>query len=162
VVVTSDHGESFGPDLPGDHNPIGHGTSLYPEQTRVPLAVISPDGVGAGRIIDAPVSLKAIPATVARLLGIETSFRGALPLESDWPADDDPALLLTLRYSTYHEDALVTSRWFYRRDVAQNREELYDLEVDAQARVDLARSGGELASFRERCDRLLAGESGSG
>jgi arylsulfatase A-like enzyme len=155
VVIASDHGESFGPDHPGDHLPIGHGSSLFPEQTRVPLAVVAPGGPGAGRVVDAPVSLKAIPATVARLVGVEAGPGRALPMEPDWPIAPDPALLMTLRYSTYHEDALVTPRWLYRRDVAAGSEALYDLQADPAAQSDLGVSHPDMAALRARSDRIL-------
>ena len=62
VIITSDHGESFGSESAADHDPDGHGTSLYPEQTRVPLFVVFPDRVPAGQIVTQPVGLETIPA----------------------------------------------------------------------------------------------------
>ena len=70
VVITGDHGEHF-----GEHNQFGHGSSLYNELTHVPLILIPPLGPGEsardparalrGRRIEAPVSLRDLPATVA-------------------------------------------------------------------------------------------------
>ena len=39
VVITADHGEHF-----GEHHCFGHGSSLYNEQTHVPLVLIPPLG----------------------------------------------------------------------------------------------------------------------
>ena len=51
IVITSDHGESF-----GDHGLMAHGTSLYDSQVHVPLVVRLP-GQTHGRAVDRPVSL---------------------------------------------------------------------------------------------------------
>ena len=48
VIITSDHGESF-----GDHGVFGHGTGLYLDQIAVPLVILSPDAP-AGRIVTTP------------------------------------------------------------------------------------------------------------
>ncbi len=64
VIVTADHGESF-----GDHGLYLHGTSLYLDETAVPLVILSPDAP-AGRVVDQPVSLRDLPATVVDQLGL--------------------------------------------------------------------------------------------
>jgi arylsulfatase A-like enzyme len=73
LIVTSDHGESFG--VP--HNDFGHGTSLYQPQLRVPLIIVPPavDGRGgrspAPRVVSETVSLRDLPATIVDLLDLE-------------------------------------------------------------------------------------------
>jgi arylsulfatase A-like enzyme len=64
VIITSDHGESF-----GDHGLFLHGTSLYLDETAVPLVVLSPDAP-TGRVVAEPVSLRDLPATVVDRLGL--------------------------------------------------------------------------------------------
>ncbi len=64
VVITSDHGESF-----GNHDLFGHGNSLYLETLRVPLLVSWPGRVPAGVRVAQPVGLERIPATIVDLLG---------------------------------------------------------------------------------------------
>ena len=64
VIITSDHGESF-----GDHGVFGHGTGLYLDQIAVPLVILSP-GAPAGRVVADPVSLRDLPATVVDQLGL--------------------------------------------------------------------------------------------
>ena len=64
VIITADHGESF-----GDHGMFLHPTSLYLDQTHVPLVILSPDAP-AGRVVAEPVSLRDLPATVVDRLGL--------------------------------------------------------------------------------------------
>jgi arylsulfatase A-like enzyme len=64
VIITSDHGEAF-----GDHGHFGHGPGLYLEEIGVPLVILSP-GAPAGRVVETPVSLRDLPATVVDLLGL--------------------------------------------------------------------------------------------
>ncbi|MFI5457750.1 MAG: sulfatase [Isosphaerales bacterium] len=72
VVITADHGEHF-----GEHDRFGHGSSLYSEQTHVPLVLIPPlrEGTGTdlaarlrGRRVAVPVSLRDLPRTLTELL----------------------------------------------------------------------------------------------
>ncbi len=64
VIITSDHGESF-----GDHGLYLHGTSLYLDEIGVPLVILSPDAP-ASRVVAEPVSLRDLPATVVDRLGL--------------------------------------------------------------------------------------------
>lgn len=64
VVVTSDHGESF-----GDHGVEGHGTSLWDSQVRVPMIVWSP-GVVQPRRVAERVSLLDLTPTLTELAGV--------------------------------------------------------------------------------------------
>ena len=45
VIVTSDHGEHL-----GDHLLFFHGCSLYRQLVEVPLVIVDPEGVPAGRV----------------------------------------------------------------------------------------------------------------
>jgi arylsulfatase A-like enzyme len=63
VVVTADHGESF-----GEHGEIGHGALVYAETTRVPWIMKGP-GVPAGRE-SAVVSTASVAPTIQALLGL--------------------------------------------------------------------------------------------
>jgi arylsulfatase A-like enzyme len=64
VIITADHGESF-----GDHGAFLHGTSLNLEEVAVPLVILSPDAP-ANRVVAEPVSLRDLPATVLDQLGL--------------------------------------------------------------------------------------------
>lgn len=52
IVVTGDHGDEF-----GEHGAIGHAKTAYEEVLHVPLVVLSPHLVPAGKSISTPVSL---------------------------------------------------------------------------------------------------------
>ena len=102
VVITADHGEHF-----GEHDHFGHGSSLYNEQTHVPLILIPPRGADGNRpdamahvrglrIAD-PVSLRDLPRTVTDLLisGAHNPFPGrslAHGLNSSGPVPAGPIL----------------------------------------------------------------------
>lgn len=63
VIITSDHGEAF-----EEHGRISHGTSVYHEQTRIPLIVKPPRGQRLPRRED-PVGLLDVAATVSSIAG---------------------------------------------------------------------------------------------
>ncbi len=71
IVVTSDHGESFGAEVAPDHDPVGHGTSLFGEQTRVPLLVVTPRDDNGPSTVAQTVSLQAVPRLLAKELDWE-------------------------------------------------------------------------------------------
>ncbi|MFN8666682.1 MAG: sulfatase [Gemmatimonadaceae bacterium] len=145
VVIVSDHGESFGAEQTDDHNPIGHGTSLYPEQTRVPMWVILPPGERAAATIEQPVSIRAIAATITRSLALPDSgvFGAPLPVVRAGdaaPARDSAATaLLTLRYAGRHDDAIVRAPFFLFRKGSETGKptEFYDLAADPLAKRPL-------------------------
>jgi len=63
-ILTSDHGEEF-----GEHGGWQHDQSVYEELLHVPLLVRWPDGTGAGRRIETPVSLLSVVPTVLEAVG---------------------------------------------------------------------------------------------
>ncbi len=68
VIITGDHGESFG-EKPGV---FWHGTSLYETQLHVPLVIIPPAGVAPPRVVTETASLRDLPATIVDALGFKT------------------------------------------------------------------------------------------
>jgi arylsulfatase A-like enzyme len=72
VIITSDHGEQL-----GEHRLFGHGNSLYRQLLEVPLMIRFGTHVPHGKVIEEPVSLRDIPATVIDLLGVDDS--GSFP-----------------------------------------------------------------------------------
>ena len=66
VIVTSDHGEHL-----GDHSLFFHGCSLYRQLVEVPLVVAGPIRVPRRPVVDEPVSLRDLPATVLNLAGLD-------------------------------------------------------------------------------------------
>jgi hypothetical protein len=82
VVLMGVHGEEF-----AEHGGAGHGTTLYEESLRVPLAIRAPDLVATGRIT-AAVDLLDVAPTIADLLGLPPS--DAWQGQSLVPVIDDP------------------------------------------------------------------------
>ena len=146
VIITSDHGESFG-ENPGV---FWHGTSLYSTQIHVPLVIIPPAGGPAPRVVTETVSLRDLAPTIAELAGCRdgSPFRGtslARYWNSPGPAPavarDKPsemALSEVVPNESYGQDPLpwLNSRrwplaaisdgdWTYIRREGDVREELY-------------------------------------
>jgi arylsulfatase A-like enzyme len=69
LIVTSDHGESFG-EQAGD---FGHGTSLYQPQLHVPLVIVPPEGdrSRSPRVVPETSSLRDLPATIVDLVDLQ-------------------------------------------------------------------------------------------
>jgi arylsulfatase A-like enzyme len=65
IIITSDHGESF-----GEHNGWAHGLSPYEEQIKVPLLIYCPNLPNHGTIIEEQVSLISIMPTILKFLNI--------------------------------------------------------------------------------------------
>ena len=83
LVFTSDHGESF-----GEHGAILHGSSLYEQQTHVPLLIRWPGHVPAGVTVERPISTASLAATVAHLATGESDPSFVLPaLDALWSAN---------------------------------------------------------------------------
>lgn len=163
VIVTSDHGESFGVQSPEDHDPAGHGTSLYPEQTRVPLFVIYPGNVPAVGKVDVNVSVRQIPQTIASLLGMNDSpFVGLpLPMAAARSNGSDAPLLMTLRYANQKVQSVVAHPWQYISHGSDTTggEELYDLVADPAAKKRLEVNPSLLQPVREMLQKLLSSGS---
>ncbi len=171
VIVTADHGEML-----GEHDLIGHGDSLHREVVHVPLVVIGGQGmeVPAGAVIDRPVSVGDVPATVADLLrtsGGARAFPG-LPLRRFWneragDEGDEPVVsemehLAWMARSPRMPAAsgpmalLTEGTWSYHRQVHETlgvREQMFDLKSDPGEEHDLAgdpSQGDRLGAFRRK------------
>jgi arylsulfatase A-like enzyme len=83
VIVTSDHGESF-----GDHGFYLHANSLFLNEVQVPLILRWPEAIPAGVRIETPVTNAALPATVVDLVGgAERSVFPRSSLAGIWQRD---------------------------------------------------------------------------
>jgi arylsulfatase A-like enzyme len=173
VVITSDHGEEF-----GEHNVFNHGYSLYLDETRVPLVILS-GAAPAGRVVDEPVSLRDVPATIIDLLGMtaDSPFPGG-SLAAHWRSEagaarppDSPALaeadFLTIALDPRrgrgptqrgYTMSLMTKGWHYIRDGA-GAEGLFDLATDPGESFNLLRTSRDfsalLGGFRQALFQAL-------
>jgi arylsulfatase A-like enzyme len=82
VIVTSDHGEML-----GERRMKEHGHNVYDPLIHVPLLIFGP-GVPNSRVIGDPVSVRDVPATLARLTGNAPIEVDGKSLERFW---DDQA-----------------------------------------------------------------------
>ncbi len=154
VIIASDHGEAF-----GDHKRFGHASDLHLDETGVPLVILSPDAP-AGQVVEEPVSLRDLPATVMGELGLSASspFPGQ-SLAAYWtstpgqmsrrnnitsPALSDlaavtafePQVATAGRGHNGVQMSLVASNHHYLRD-GQGVEVLYDLKNDPFERTNI-------------------------
>jgi arylsulfatase A-like enzyme len=81
VIVTADHGESF-----GEGGRYLHNTWLSEEQLRVPLLIRYPDWRGAGSRDDSTIQLVDLLTVVAREVGLDLSagVQGLPPGSREW------------------------------------------------------------------------------
>jgi arylsulfatase A-like enzyme len=180
VIVTSDHGESFG-EQPGI---FWHGTSLYQPQLHVPLLIIPPSGGPQPRRITETVSLRDLPATIVDLLGFASvsPFRG-VSLARFWDrptvagpshvADLNQALSEVVPLGAFDPDpaqwlkkprwpsaALTEGDWTYIRRGPDSSEELFRADSDDKQLYNLAgvpAVQSTLTRLRSTMDRLTSG-----
>ena len=152
IILTGDHGESF-----GEHGETYHGYFAYNTTLWVPL-IISAPGVKAARVKDAVGHVDIFP-TVCDLLGLEKPAS----LQGD-------SLLPFLRGKTrkakpiYFEalEANVNRGWAPLRGVIENGKkyidspipELYDLESDFGETKNLA-AASDLPSYKKRLQEVM-------
>ena len=165
IVVLSDHGEGL-----GYHNHVGHIHQVYDTLLRVPLVVVWPEVVPAGRRIADVVSLVDVFPTVAELLAVEApapaSGRSLVPLlrgEAMAPRD---VLAATYRPEAFTDkQALISGGFKYIHSWSPEREweELYDLVADPDELTDLITSRAEVAERLRAAleQRLAASAEGS-
>jgi arylsulfatase A-like enzyme len=136
VVITADHGDEF-----QDHGNRHHGRSLYNELVRIPLIVAVPGA--APQVIDAPVSMVDIGATVLDLVGVARpggqNGRSLAPaVLGTGPAPDRTVLaeLIADRNITRNLRAAYHGGWKLIWDLDANTYELYNLVEDPFDRDD--------------------------
>jgi arylsulfatase A-like enzyme len=170
VIITSDHGESFG-ETPGI---FWHGTSLYETQLHVPLVIMPPAGGPSPQVVTQTVSLRDLAATIVDLAGFKegSPFPG-ISLARCWNPAMGPARtperalaeLVLLPYSErdpaaysrmrrWPQAALTEGDWTYIRKEGEVREELFRVRDDSQERHNLANDPA-VRSTLERMRRAL-------
>ncbi len=145
LVVTSDHGESF-----GEHGVIEHGSSIYEQQVRVPLVIAPPRGWRL-HAREEPVSLLDLSATLAEAGGHRDYGRGRSLLDAaaprpapfeffgNWTGDDR-------RGARSDEPASGAVADRFKLIQRLDGVELYDLATDSAEMADLASARRDLVA----------------
>ena len=176
VIITADHGESFG-EHPGV---FGHGSSLYRSQVHVPLVIIPPGRNLSGQVVTETVSLRDLPATIVDITHLESGapFPGE-SLAPFWqsskgsrPRQPSPALSEVVLTDTLQPDqarmlrdrqvwaALANENWTYMSRQDNRQERLFDRKNDINESRDLASDPSHrplLDRLRSTMDRLTDG-----
>jgi len=164
VVVTSDHGESF-----GEHDLFGHGNSLFLESLHVPLIVSWPGHVPAGVRVAGPVGLDRVARTIDELARPDaaSAFPGRSLVDS-WRTDrriDEPVISEVTGvpegpagYPTSRGSltSLLTREWHLIQS-ASGGVELYAWVTDRSERTNLAgtaEGGPVVDALRRTAERL--------
>jgi arylsulfatase A-like enzyme len=178
VIITADHGEGF-----GDHGFYGHNYSVNLDEINVPLVILSP-GSPAGKLVNSPVSLRDLPATVVDRLDLSAGspFPGrslavhwGLPPgqpspEMTTPAFSERAVATAIEArrrfiggSPTFEMSLVARDHHYVRN-AIGGEELYNLTRDPYGQFNLLKSTADhlgVNVFRMMLFKVLTENPGS-
>ncbi len=140
VALTSDHGEEF-----NEHGSMeGHQWTLYDEVLRVPLIIRMPGGARAGTVVEPPVQLIDLAATILEVVKVPcpTSFQGRSLMDLILglpPAAPFPAVYAeTERYNLKQCVRGLRYKLIHTYDTIVNRRgipivagyELYDLRAD--------------------------------
>jgi arylsulfatase A-like enzyme len=102
VLLTSDHGEEF-----KEHGSLGHGLTLYREQSHVPLVLVDPASPFRGKNVPVPVRLVDVAPTLAEIARIDPAddFAAHLKgvsllrhLDAEPPAEPLPVIVESSRW----------------------------------------------------------------
>ena len=171
VVVTGDHGETF-----WEHADLwNHGLWVYDTTMRVPLVLRLPDGRGAGRTLEQPVSTIDLLPTLCDLLGLQapaevegTSLvpaldaaagaeaalvRGPVFLEATQPTH--PAIEAGEWPNARKARAVVSWPWKYVLAPYNGVEQLFHLQDDPGEQEDLLRDPTPTAQVQRELLREL-------
>jgi arylsulfatase A-like enzyme len=181
LIIVSDHGESF-----GEHSGVFcHGLSLYDTELHVPLLIVPPGGKATKRVVEEPVSLRDLAATIVDVAGqgAGSTFPGnslarfwdetsstvrrrrtpaELTLAEVVPNASAPGNLDSsgLPKATWPLGAMKDAEWSYIRREGDIREELFNLRDDAKEQRDLAgdpAARATLEHMRAALDHLTGG-----
>ncbi|NNE08347.1 MAG: sulfatase [Gemmatimonadetes bacterium] len=156
VVLTSDHGESF-----GDHRYyFDHGDFLYDDAIRVPLILQGTRDVTPG-VVNGPVELIDIAPTIHDWVGlrIPRRYRGRSLLEGG--RQDDAVVISEASkpwnvevaaewQNQYKAKSVRTTEWKYQLVPFMGRKELYNLTVDPAENDNVARRHPDVVARMER------------
>jgi arylsulfatase A-like enzyme len=153
VVLTADHGEAF-----LEHDNLGHRSSLYREEVRVPLILRAPDGRWAGETRRDTVSLLDLYPTLVELAGDPPATPAAQRGESllrvlDGRQRLSPVFAELTDLDGRDQVAVGDGRYKLIVPCQGCAPELYDVRADPAERRNLAGSEREA---RQHLEQLLA------
>jgi arylsulfatase len=163
VVLTADHGESLTEH--GDF--LSHGASPYQPGARVPLLLVLPGRLPAGRVVDAPVGLIDLKPTVLELVGLPpgpTTQGKSLVPTIDEAAPPSEFIFMEAGWDTPTQLVVRRGKWKLvqlrapgdRRRFKREAVELYDLEADPGETINVIRENPTVAhELRARLDHWL-------
>lgn len=169
VIITSDHGEQV-----GEHRLVGHANSLYVQALHVPLMILNPQRLPAGRRIPDRVSLRDLTQTIGTLTGLRHTFPGvsltrfwnvgeSQPLASPILSEVSKGVRTPIAYPVTRGamKSLVDSNLHFIVN-GDGQEELYDLSADPIENQDLAaseQSAGRLIFLRREILKAVGTKS---
>ena len=147
-VLLADHGEAF-----GEHNSKFHGSTVYEEQTRIPLLIHHPSL--SARTVKDRVSLIDVPPTLLDLFDVPAPapYMGVSLLPSLTGAAverDEPIFIEARRYiAMVFEDGMKLV--LHKSGAAA----LYDLSVDPGESINIIDEHPNSRRYRRRLDRFV-------
>jgi len=157
IVIVADHGESF-----GEKGVYYHASSLYREQLQVPLLFRWSGRIPEGRIIDHPVTLRDLPATIYDLLSLPgpAPFPG-VSLARLWddsapPPADYRLIAGETTWAGRHANAVIEGGRYFIAWPGRSQE-LFAFPADTSQGTDLSEdpsSADAMARFRMLDDSL--------
>ncbi len=161
VIITSDHGESF-----GEHGTYTHGHDLYREVLHVPLVILGPK-IPAGLRISHVVRTQELFETVLQLSGMDNPPFQRASLQRFWrpgfePGDFDEFVIseLSPEMKAPAPISLTTPEWQYLHD-AQGNEELYHWVSDPDEKFNVSKSPENQKVLRDLQIQLRAAVTAS-
>lgn len=179
IVITADRGQ----ELFDKHSKYAAGLdgtrSLYNEQIRVPLLISYPSSIDSGRVIEEPVELVDVPATVLEILKVGWGKDAKVDGRSLLPMIDEGKRTKKIVFSggSHGRGAIIEANWKYIRsndslrrnrqgvlsadmpNVMQVTEELYNLKADPTEQHNVASKRPEVIErMRQLLDARLSGE----